>query len=151
MRTELIYLACPYSHADRYVRRARHMLVNKVAAKLMSEGLFIFSPISHTPPIEEVSNGKLPIGRDFWEKFDRQYLGVVKKIIVLRLPGWETSTGVQAEIKIGAELGIPVEYMDYDLEPSVEETVELMKNTEELCHSLEEIRQEIRQDTLKRT
>lgn len=118
MRTELIYLACPYSHKDRHVRVARWIAANKAAAKLMASGQYVFSPISHTHPIAEASDGKLPVGWDFWEGFDRQYLSVVKKIVVLRIPGWEESTGIQAEIKIGKEMGIPVEYMDWDMEPS---------------------------------
>ena len=37
-----------------------------------------------------------------------------KCVLVLKLDGWEESTGVKAEIKIAESLGIPVEYVDYD-------------------------------------
>ena len=127
MRSELTYLAVPYSHSDRYVRVARWIAANQTAAKLMAVGQYIFSPISHTHPIAEASNGALPVGWDYWEKFDRQYLSFCKKIIVLRIPGWEESKGVQAEIKIGTEMGIPVEYMDWDMPAKYEEIVELCK------------------------
>ena len=120
MKSELIYLAVPYSHADPHIRDKRWMAANMAAAKLMSQGLYIFSPISHTHPIAVVSGGTLPIGWEFWEGFDRQYLNVCKKVIVLRIPGWDTSKGVTAEIKIAGELGIPVEYMDWDMTPSYE-------------------------------
>ena len=133
MRTELIYLAVPYSHADRYVRVARWIAANKAAAKLMASGLYVFSPISHTHPIAEASDGTLPRGWDFWEGFDRQYLNVCKKVTVLRIPGWDTSTGVTAEIKIGNEAGIPVEYMDWDdMQPPYEDIPELCKFQETL-------------------
>lgn len=132
MRSELIYLACPYSHKERYVRVARWIAANRVAAKLMASGQYVFSPISHTHPIEEASEGTLPGDWKFWEGYDRQYLSFVKKIVVLRLPGWETSTGVQAEIKIGAEMGIPVEYMDYDVMPPYDDVIELCKFQENL-------------------
>jgi hypothetical protein len=108
--TKLIYLACPYSHKDPAVKVQRFEAVNKVAAKLMAEGNYIFSPISHTHPIALA--GSLPGGWDYWEGYDRTIIACCCKIIVLRLPGWELSTGVQAEIKIGQELGIPVEYID---------------------------------------
>ncbi len=133
VRGELIYLACPYSHADRYVRVTRWIAANKAAAKLMTAGQYVFSPISHTHPIAEASDGTLPRGWDFWEGFDRQYLNVCKKIIVLRIPGWDTSTGVTAEIKIGNEAGIPVEYMDWDdMQPPYEDILELCKFQETL-------------------
>lgn len=112
MRKELIYLACPYTHKDHAVMVSRFEAVNKVAAKLMAEGKYVFSPISHTHPIAEASNGQLPRGWDYWEGYDRVMLAACSRIIVLRLPGWEISTGVQAEIKIGQEMGIPVEYID---------------------------------------
>jgi hypothetical protein len=131
-RGELIYLAVPYSHADRYVRVARWIAANKAAAKLMALGLYVFSPISHTHPIAEESDGTLPRGWDFWEGFDRQYLNVCKKIIVLRIPGWDTSTGVTEEIKIGTEMGIPVEYMDWDMPVKYENILELCKSQETL-------------------
>lgn len=127
MRSELTYLAVPYSHADRYVRVARWIAANQTAAKLMAAGQYIFSPISHTHPIAEASNGALPVGWDYWETFDRQYLSFCKKIIVLRIPGWKESKGVQAEIKIGTEMGILVEYMDWDMPAKYEEIVELCK------------------------
>jgi len=123
---------------------ARWAIANQVAAKLMSEGNYVFSPISHTHPIKEVSNGKLPGGWEYWEGFDRQFLNVCKKIIVIRIPGWEESKGVQAEIKIGRELGIPVEYIDYDLTPTYDEIVTVCEYLQSLQHNKPQV-------TLKRT
>ena len=85
-------------------------MANKAAAYLMSEGEIVFSPISHTHPIHLA--GSLPGDWQFWEQFDKIYLGYSKKIIVLMLPGWDTSKGVQAEIKIAEEIGIPVEWLN---------------------------------------
>jgi len=138
MRAELIYLACPYTHKEHYMMVARHMLVNAVAAKLMASGKYVFSPISHTHPIAEAgANGNpLPRGWDYWEGYDRRILSCCDRIIVLRLPGWETSTGVQAEIKIGQEMGMPVEYVDYDCNPTYQEVVSYAKGMEiQVCPS----------------
>lgn len=111
MKKELIYLACPYTHKDHAVMVARFEAVNRVAAKLMGEGKYIFSPISHTHPIAEA--GTLPRGWDYWEGYDRRILSCCDRLIVLKLPGWEISTGVQAEIKIAQEIGLPIEYIEY--------------------------------------
>jgi len=102
----LIYLASPYTGNE----EENFQKVSKKAAELMSEGLTIFSPIAMCHPMSV--HGKLPGGWEFWEKFDRSYLSVCNRILVYRLPEWEKSKGVTAEIKIAQELGIPVEYID---------------------------------------
>lgn len=143
MKSELIYLACPYSSKEPHMLSARWAVANRVAANLMAEGNYIFSPISHTHPIAEVSNGTLPRGWEYWEGFDRQFLNVCKKIIVIRIPGWEESKGVQAEIKIGQELGIPIEYVDFDTTAYTEIVT--------ICEYLQSLQPNKPQVTLKRT
>lgn len=108
--SSLVYLATPYSHPNAEIREWRFRRVNKVAARLMSEGLHVFSPISHTHPIAEV--GDLPKGWEYWEEYDRTILASCVKMIVFRQEGWNTSVGVQAEIAIAKELGLPIEYVD---------------------------------------
>lgn len=110
MKEELIYLATPYSHPDPEVMKQRFHSVNKVAAKLMKEGLHIFSPISHSHPI--AIENDLPTNWEYWESYDRAFLKASRKLIVLKLDGWENSVGVTAEIKIAKELGIEIEYIE---------------------------------------
>ena len=105
----LIYLACPYSHTDPAVRDSRFEAVNKAAADLMSRGLHIFSPISHTHPIAVA--GSLPTDWQFWQAYDRAILATCCKLIVLQLEGWNESVGVRAEMAIADELGIPIEHL----------------------------------------
>lgn len=110
MTTELIYLASPYSHPDRAVRVARFEAVNHLAANLMRDGLAVYSPISHTHSIAEA--GGLPLGWDYWESYDRTIMAVCSRMIVFCQDGWRDSRGVQAEIAIANDLGIPVEYVN---------------------------------------
>ena len=97
----MIYLASPYSHDDPKVREARFQAVCRVAGRLMREGVHVFSPIAHTHPIALA--GDLPKGWDFWAEFDRQMVQACEELWILRLPGWEMSTGVQAEIKLAKD------------------------------------------------
>lgn len=53
-----------------------------------------------------------PLGWDFWEEYDRVMISKCDKLIVLMLEGFETSKGVNNEIKIAEELNIPVEFME---------------------------------------
>lgn len=106
----LIYLASPYSHPDYAVRMTRFVQVCALAARLIRQGYLVFSPIAHTHPI--AINGDLPLGFDYWEQFDTRLIGVCDEVWVYKLPGWEQSVGIQAEISIAAELGKPVSYVD---------------------------------------
>jgi hypothetical protein len=110
MQSRKVYLACPYSHEDPAIRQARFEQVNKYAGEMMLEGLLIFSPISHTHPI--AVQCELPKGFDFWEKFDHAWIEWCDELWVLKLPGWETSVGVNAEIKIAKKLGKGLKFLE---------------------------------------
>jgi len=111
----LWYLAAPYSHKDDYIRYLRVLQINKVASHLFDEGYWIFSPISHTHPIKEVS-APGQIARDgsweFWKEYDEYMLSLCDGIIVLMLDGYENSVGVTAEHKFARENNIPVLFFD---------------------------------------
>ena len=109
---ELIYLACPYMHSDPAVIEDRVRHVNKLAGALINEGFYIFSPISHSHPIAKEVD--LPGDWKFWEGYDRAIIAFCKGLYVFKLPGWEKSIGVAAEIKIAKEMGIPIEYIEYE-------------------------------------
>ena len=115
MSKGLIYLACPYSHPNRIIRRQRFREVSRAAAQFMKEGHFIFSPISHTHPIAEYG---LPLGWEFWKEYDEAMLKVCKELWVLMLPGWNESRGVTAEIKIAEELRLQILYVEAQPIPS---------------------------------
>ncbi len=110
----LTYLASPYTAATEEERVQRYEQVCRVAGGLMitRPGTVIFCPISHSHPI--ATRFELPTTWEFWLAQDKAFLECSCKLIVLMLPGWETSTGVQAEIKIAEELGLPIEYITGD-------------------------------------
>lgn len=105
----MIYLATPYSHPDVGVREARFDQACRIAGGLMAAGEIVFSPIAHTHPIAVRCD--LPKGWEFWEKYDREMLGLASRLVVVTMDGWQTSRGIAAEIAIAQHLGIPVEYM----------------------------------------
>lgn len=116
MKPSLVYLAAPYSHPDKRVQQARFEQINEAAARLMADGLLIFSPISHTHPIALAGN--LPTDFAYWERYDRAILACCSRMIVLKLQGWEQSLGVKAELAIADELELPVEFMEPNQSPS---------------------------------
>jgi len=108
----MIYLASPYSDANNmHVPKLRFEQVCYAASCLAAKGYKIFSPIAHCHPI---ANYGLPTGFDYWEPYDREFLEFCESMIVLKLPGWRESKGVQGEIKIMEELGKKIHYLDWE-------------------------------------
>lgn len=105
----LCYLASPYSSPNPLQRIERFEAACSAAATLMLEGYLIFSPIAHTHPIAE--RGNLPTGWDFWRDYDLLHLEACTSMLVLMLPGWRKSVGVQDEIAIMERMGKSVRYM----------------------------------------
>lgn len=93
----MIYLASPYSHGDVAIRKLRFEQACFVAGRLMQQGHLIFSPIAHTHPIATRCN--LPLGFDYWQRYDQEMLDACASLVVLTLPGWELSLGVTSELQ----------------------------------------------------
>ncbi|MFI5342634.1 MAG: DUF1937 family protein [Chlamydiales bacterium] len=103
------YLSCPYFDPDSLVKEMRHTIVNRVAFELMSKGIMVYSPLTHNLPID-----RLGIHGNWvtWKDFDHAMLSRCNRLIVLKLPGWEISKGVAAEIACAEKLEIPIEWME---------------------------------------
>jgi len=104
----VIYLASPYSHPEAEVRRARFEAACRAAAELTRQGKTVFAAVVHS---HQISRYGLPLDWKFWARHDRRFLELCREVVVLMLPGWEASVGVQAEIAIARELGKPVSFI----------------------------------------
>lgn len=104
----LVYLASPYSHPDKQVQQQRFQAVCHQAAEMMRSGELLFSPVAHTHPIAQFG---LPGDWSFWQACDRAILERCDELAVLKLPGWDESVGVQAEIAIAKEMNMPVRFI----------------------------------------
>jgi hypothetical protein len=111
----LVYLACPYSHAERDVRVKRFEASNAAACELMKDGYYVFAPISMSHPIAEQCG--VPGDWNFWADFDTAFISCCKKLFVITIDGWDKSTGVTAERKIAENFGIPVVFLKYSEVP----------------------------------
>jgi hypothetical protein len=109
----IIYLAGPYSHPDPAVRLARYEAITKVAAKLVSEGLVVFSPLTMTHPIDLLlaKTGET-LGSKYWIEFDESFMEVCSEIRVVKLEGWRESSGIRREIEFFKSNGLPVIYLE---------------------------------------
>lgn len=103
------YLSCPYFDPDPIVKENRHTIVTRVAFELMSQRIMVYSPLTHNLPIDRLGiHGTW----ETWKGFDHMMLSKCDRLIVLKLPGWENSKGVAAEIACAKELELPIEWME---------------------------------------
>lgn len=104
----LIYLASPYTSTEIGVKEQRAREVARVAGKLIEDGYNVFCPIAHSHFIADQSSmpaasegcgdySKDPVHRR-WMEVDIAVLKYCDELWVLKLPGWDSSTGVQQEI-----------------------------------------------------
>jgi hypothetical protein len=111
-KTNIVYIASPYSHSDAAVREKNYQLVSKYTAELIAGGQTAISPIAYGHPL--LSFTDMPSDWEFWQSFCLDFLRVCSSIHVLRIPGWDQSRGVAEEIAFAQKLGIPVYHINPD-------------------------------------
>ena len=113
-----IYVASPYSHPKFEVREKRYRAVfNYVLDNHMDQGRFLYSPIMYHHPI--VTARDLPhTAADWWEA-NKLLLRKSDGVLVLTLPNWEASVGIDQEVKEAHRLGLDVEYVSRDLAATI--------------------------------
>lgn len=86
----------------------------EVTARLMEIGIAAFSPIVHSHQVARV--GRLDkIDTDFWQRMDAPWVRLAEACVVVKMPGWEESAGVQHEIAEFRAAGKPVVFMAWGM------------------------------------
>lgn len=112
----MIYLTTPYSDPNPAVRERRFEEACRATAALVRAGVCTYSPVAHSHPVARYG---LPTHWEFWAQIDREHLARCDVLAVLTIPGWRESVGVQAEIRLAREFGLPVVFIcpsDLDVE-----------------------------------
>lgn len=104
------YLAGPYS-AHPAGLEAAYRAACEATAFLIRHGIPVFSPIAHTHGVA-IHGGIDPVDHAIWLPADEPMMQAAKGLIILRIRGWDTSKGVEAEYRTFAAAGKPVRYMD---------------------------------------
>lgn len=119
---QITYLACPYTHPDLAVREARFRAANAAAAYLLERGTTVYSPISMTHPIDQVlarSGGTL--GSAFWVQFDEAFMECCDRMVILKIAGWEESSGVKRETEWFTSRGRAIEFLEWQVVEAAQE------------------------------
>lgn len=105
----LIFLSSPYSDKDKSVVKFRAEAAAIFAAAHVAKGNTVFSPIVYGHTLLDYR--EMPSDWQFWQNFCKDFLEKCDELWVLQLPGWEKSSGIQAEIAFAKEKNIPIKYI----------------------------------------
>ena len=116
---EMWYLASPYTSKEPGVSADRVDQNRIVSQQLMARfpSVLLFSPVVYSEALLETDDSwfdgvwEPPVG---WYEFLLGFLLLSRKLIVLRLWGWEDSFGVQLEIAVARAYDIPIVYLDFE-------------------------------------
>ncbi len=106
----MIYLASPYTKHTKDTRHLYFEMLCDITAQMFNMGKYVFTPIVYAHPV--ASRHNLPPEWDYWKEYDEKFISICSDLWVIMFPGWEDSTGVQAEVKIAQELGLPIRYVE---------------------------------------
>ena len=105
------YLATPYSNYP-FGRETAFRHACSAAARLNVYGVHIYSPIAHGHPISEYG-GLDPLDHKPWMTLDRKMMEAAHGLIVVMMPGWDESKGVNIEISDFVNSGKPIAYLNW--------------------------------------
>ena len=105
----MIYVASPYSDDDPAVRHARFEAACRITAELIRQGKCVFAPVPYT---HNLCRYGLPLDWKYWQRIDLEFLAMCSEVVVLKLPDWQRSVGVKAEIATARALGKPITFLE---------------------------------------
>ncbi len=108
-KSSIAYLGSPYSDVCPKIRRFRERAVTQMAYDLMKQGTLVYSPLTHNIPIDRLGFFGYYLT---WKSFDHGMLSRCDQLLVFKLPGWEQSKGLAAEIQCAKSLGLPIEEIE---------------------------------------
>lgn len=118
-----IYLAAPYSSPDPAIRHQRAALASQAAAHLMLKGHCVFSPITHGHFVADWLPAETALDHEFWMGQCLPMLADCDLLVVLTLPDWHLSRGIQRERRFAEDLNLPELFMPG--QPSLHHTFEV--------------------------
>ncbi len=110
---ELTYIAAPYSHEDPEVVKQRMEIIYGVMAFFSKEkNMHVTTPLFMH---ELVERRPMPSDFEFWQTYCLNLLKRCDRMVVLKIDGWEKSSGVAGEIEFCKMNNIPVDYWDINV------------------------------------
>lgn len=100
------YVASPYSHSDDAVQVDRFEQAVKFVAWCAVQKIVVHSPIVHWHYVARWN--EMRTDAETWARQNDTLVLCAARVILLTLPGWKHSIGVQRELEIAAEKRRPI-------------------------------------------
>ena len=108
----LNFVSAPYTHKDQDVVEWRIQTFVEEMTRQIQMGRHPVSPLmNHLLKDRSKLEFPFPLTWDYWKDYSLKLLSKCDYISVLMFPGWEDSKGVESELEMALNLGIPVEYV----------------------------------------
>lgn len=120
------YLASPYTHKDKFVRADRYRAALKATQDLMVAGEVVFCPVAYGHSLESKLHVSFPY--DYWVRWSRAMLAGASRLYVLTIPGWAASKGVEIEVRLAHDLGIPISGYAYGIDAEDVSGIDVLGN-----------------------
>jgi len=124
----IIYLAQPYTHPSQKIVCERVRLIREITAHIINAdcGIYPLSPISYTHELDSFVRDDHD-----WYKWDIDFLLEISDgMVVVKMPGWETSKGIKKELNHCFANSIPYVYSA----PDPDEVLENCRDLKERCN-----------------
>lgn len=102
---KLIYIAAPFTHKDHAVRQRRRAHTVSVECALLESGYAVINPLRMS---QDVNAG---LTEAQWRRVGLAMLRRCDAMIVIALPGWSESVGLQGEIAAAEAAGISIHWI----------------------------------------
>ena len=129
-RYSLVYLATPYTKYQTGIEMAFRDAA-AVAAKLMTAGVPVYSPICHGHPMT-LYGGVEPLNHNLWLSYDETMMNKCDALVIARMNGWQDSYGVAEEAKHFRASNKPIYELCPDtlnVEPQVDHEINSWRRT----------------------
>lgn len=107
-----IFVAGPFNHPDKKVKDYRTRTIAQYCVKIFNEGNFPVSALLSGLAIVNYSCLPVPTDTETWRNFSIKYVEGCDELHILKLEGWEESSGLKTEIATAERLGILIKYFD---------------------------------------
>jgi hypothetical protein len=107
----MIYVAIPYGNPDNKIVIDRVVKASTYCARLLATGRPCISAIVYGDPLVRYYEKDMKADWEAWKDLCTTLICASEEFHVLMVDGWKESKGVQAEIDLADELGLPITYI----------------------------------------
>lgn len=113
---KLIYVAHAYYNPNPLIRHSRAFIVSQYISQHLKDHDVYYSPVMHGLGILSVFPEEDKQDSYNWAQHNEQMLELCNEVRVICFTGWEDSVGLANELDVCTEKGIPVSWVNFEVD-----------------------------------